>query len=189
MELLRLDLPVPDYSTLSRRQTSLNPTLPISSGSRPRHVVLDATGLTVYGEGEWHVRKHRGGRHRAWPKLHLGVDETTKEIVAVEVTASPVHDSRMLPTMLAQVPSRIGPVSGDGAYDTRACYSVCSQSGGCGLSTHFHKYGNLCWERDGAQIEARRRLASPIRKPYRIYEREYLEFLNRVHITGSRRGQ
>ncbi len=48
-----------------------------------------------------------------------------------------------------------------------------------GLSTHFHKYGDVCWERDGAQIEARLllssrpRLASPIRKRYRIYEREY----------------
>ncbi|MCH6570334.1 MAG: transposase, partial [Acidobacteria bacterium] len=76
----------------------------------------------MYGQGEWHVRKHRRGRHRAWRKLHLGVDETTKEMVAVEVTPSHVHDSRMLPTLLAQVPSRIGQVSGDGAYDKRACY-------------------------------------------------------------------
>ncbi len=122
LELLRLNLPVPDYSTLSRRQSSLTVSLGVGPSSRPRHVVVDATGLRVYGSGVWHVRKHRSGRRRAWRKLHLGVDETTKEIVAVEVTPSRVHDSRMLPRLLSQIPGRIGQVSGDGAYDTRACY-------------------------------------------------------------------
>ena len=122
LELLRLDLPVPDYSTISRRQSSLATSLTVSPNSRPRHVVVDATGLKVYGSGEWHVRKHRYGRRRAWRKLHLGVDETTKEIVAVEVTPSRFHDCRMLPALLDQIPGRIGQVSGDGAYDTRACY-------------------------------------------------------------------
>ena len=85
-------------------------------------MVVDATGLRVYGSGEWHVRKHRHGRRRAWRKLHLGVDETTKEIVAVVATRSRVHDSNVLPRLLSQIPGRIGQVSGDGAYDTRACY-------------------------------------------------------------------
>ena len=44
LELLRLDLPVPDYSTLSRRQSSLATFLTVSPSSRPRHVVVDATG-------------------------------------------------------------------------------------------------------------------------------------------------
>ena len=85
-------------------------------------MVVDATGLRVYGSGEWHVRKHRHGRRRAWRKLHLGVDERTKEIVAVEVTPSRVHGCRLLPALLDQIPGRIVQVSGDGAYDTRACY-------------------------------------------------------------------
>ena len=122
LELLRLDLPVPDYRTLSRRQSSLATFLTVSPSSRPRHVVVDATGLRVYGSGEWHVRKHRHGWRRAWRKLHLGVDERTKEIVAVEVTPSRVHDGRLLPALLDQIPGRIVQVSGDGAYDTRACY-------------------------------------------------------------------
>ena len=122
LELLRLDLPVPDYSTLSRRQSSLATFLTVSPSSRPRHVVVDATGLRVYGSGEGHVRKHRHGRRRAWRKLHLGVDERTKEMVAVEVTPSRVHDCRLLPALLDQIPGRIVQVSGDGAYDTRACY-------------------------------------------------------------------
>ena len=70
----------------------------------------------------WHVRKHRSSRRRAWRKLHLGVDETTKEIVAAAITASRVHDSSMLPTLLTQIQGRVGQVSGDGAYGTTACY-------------------------------------------------------------------
>ena len=49
LEVLRLDLPVPDYRTLSRRQSSLATFLTVSPSSRPRHVVVDATGLRVYG--------------------------------------------------------------------------------------------------------------------------------------------
>jgi hypothetical protein len=124
---MNLELPVPDYSTVSRRQGSLSVSLPAQN--RARHVVIDATGLKVYGAGEWHVQKHRSGRRRTWRKLHLGVDETTKEIVAVEVTKSSVHDSLVLPTLLEQIPGRVHQVSGDGAYDTRACYEAARRRG------------------------------------------------------------
>ncbi len=90
---------------------------------------MDATGLRVYGAGEWHVHKHRGGRRRIWRKLHLGVDEQTKEIVAVEITASHVHDSRMLPPLLMQIPGKVCQISGDGAYDTKACDESMGQRG------------------------------------------------------------
>jgi hypothetical protein len=129
MELMQLTLPVPDYSTVSRWQGTLQVRLPVGSGSSPRHVVIDATGLKVYGVGEWHVWKHRIGRRRTWRKLHLGVDETTKEIVAVELTASRVHDSQQLPALLEQIPDPIKQVSGDGAYDTRACYEAVLRRG------------------------------------------------------------
>jgi hypothetical protein len=90
-------------------------------------VVIDATGLKVYGAGEWHVWKHRVSRRRTWRKLHLGIDERTKEIVAVEVTESRVHDSQPLPALLEQIPEPIDQVSGDGAYDTRVCYEAVLQ--------------------------------------------------------------
>jgi len=129
MELLRLSLPVPDYSTVSRRQGALQIHVSPSTQSGPRHVVIDATGLRVYGAGEWGVWKYRMSRRRTWRKLHLGIDEKTKEIVAVEVTKSRVHDSRPLPTLLEQIPSPISQVSGDGAYDTRACYEAVLRRG------------------------------------------------------------
>jgi len=129
VELMKLTLPIPDYSTVSRRQGTLQVRLPVGSGSRPRHVVIDATGLKVYGAGEWHVWKHRVGRRRTWRKLHLGIDETTKELVAVELTESRVHDSQPLPSLLEQIADPLSQVSGDGAYDTRACYEAVLQRG------------------------------------------------------------
>src|SRR5215813_11883162 len=129
IDLMRLTLPVPDYSTISRRQGALQVHRSPALRSGPRHVVIDATGLRVYGAGEWHVWKYRVDRRRTWRKLHLGIDEATKEIVAVELTASRVHDSQPLPALLEQIPDPIGQVSGDGAYDTRKCYETVLQRG------------------------------------------------------------
>jgi Transposase DDE domain len=124
MELMTLTLPVPDYSTVSRRQGVLQRQLSPSGCNSPRHIVIDSTGLKVYGAGEWRVWKHRVSRRRTWRKLPLGIDEATKEIVAMELTGSRVHDSRPLPALLDQIADPIGQVSGDGAYDTRTCYDA-----------------------------------------------------------------
>ncbi len=97
--------------------------------SRPRPIELDTTELRAYGAGEWYVQKHRSGRRWTWRKLHLGVDEHTKEIVAVEITASPVHDSQVFPRVLTQISGKVYEVSGDGAYDTKACYKSMGQRG------------------------------------------------------------
>ncbi len=51
-------------------------------------IVVDSTGLKVYGEGEWKVRKHGTGKHRTWMKMHLAVDETTQQIQAVTLTTN-----------------------------------------------------------------------------------------------------
>ena len=124
VELMQLALPLPDYSTVSRRQGVLSVRSTVTPRRSPRHIVIDATGLKVYGAGEWRVYKHRVSCRRTWRKLHLGVDERTKEIVAVELTGSRVHDSQPLPALLNQIPDPIAQVSGDGAYDTRACYEA-----------------------------------------------------------------
>jgi hypothetical protein len=124
VELMQLTLPIPDYSTVSRRQGVLAVRPTVTPRRSPRHIVIDATGLKVYGAGEWRVYKYRVSRRRTWRKLHLGVDERTKEIVAVDLTGSRVHDSQPLPALLDQIPDPIAQVSGDGAYDTRACYEA-----------------------------------------------------------------
>ena len=118
--MLKLELPVPDYTTVSRRQGTLRVSLRLQG--RARHVVVDATGLKVYGAGEWHAGKYPRHRRRTWRKLHVGVDATSKEIVAMDITTSRVHDSRQLPTLLSQVGDEIAQVSGDRGYDTGRCY-------------------------------------------------------------------
>ncbi len=126
VRLLGIVLPVPNYTTMSRRQGGLDTLRKIAPTKQARHVVIDTTGLKVFGAGEWYVRKHgtNRGRRRTWRKLHLGVDEETKEIVAVDLTTSNMHDSLHLPVMLDQVMGEVGQVSGDRAYDTWKCYQA-----------------------------------------------------------------
>ncbi len=129
VELMALELPVPDYSTLSRRQSALDVGVRVGLGNGPRHVVIDSTGLKIYGAGEWHVRKHGRGRRKAWRKLQVSVDETPKEIVAADITPSNAHDSKLFAALLDQIPGEIRQVSGDVTYDTRGCYETALQRG------------------------------------------------------------
>src|SRR5256886_4949095 len=80
--LLEVALPVPSYSTLSRRAAELPVALGALPRSTPLHLVIDSSGFKVYGEGEWKVRQHGWSKRRTWRKLHLAVDEATGEIVA-----------------------------------------------------------------------------------------------------------
>ncbi len=131
LELSGLGWSVPDFSTLSRRQKALDVTIPYRGSNGARHLLVDSTGIKVEGEGEWHTRKHGGSRRRVWRKIHLGIDEETLEIRAVEVTSSNVGDAPMLPDLLAQIPAgeEIATVTADGAYDTRACHDAIAARG------------------------------------------------------------
>lgn len=114
-------LPVPDYTTLSRRQKGLLVRLPVCPSQRPRHIVLDSTGLKVFGEGEWKVRKHGKGKRRVWRKLHLSVDEASGEVLAVRMTEGDAADGPHLPGLVQESQQAGGPIgqaSGDGAYDS-----------------------------------------------------------------------
>jgi hypothetical protein len=126
VRLMEVDLPVPAYSTVCRRQAGLDLRVHPATARQPRHVVIDTTGLKVYGAGEWYVRKHgvEKSRRRTWRKLHLCVDETSKDIVAMDLTTSTVHDSAHLPKMLDLIADEIGQVSAAGAYDSATCYEA-----------------------------------------------------------------
>lgn len=124
IRLLGVELSVPCYTTLCRRRRSLEVELVRLRKSEPLHMVVDSTGIKVYGEGEWKVRQHGYSRRRTWRKLHLGVDEATGEVVAAVVTTNSFKDSQLLPDLLAQVEGEISQVSADGAYDSRNCYEA-----------------------------------------------------------------
>jgi IS5 family transposase len=120
VSLLGVALQVPDYSTLCRRQQTLSVALPRSVAQAPRHLVIDSTGLKVYGEGEWKVRQHGVGKRRTWRKLRLAVDTQTQEVVAVELTANFVGDAEVLSDLLEQLDPEetLASVAADGTYDT-----------------------------------------------------------------------
>jgi IS5 family transposase len=123
-ERLHLEVAIPHYSTLSRRRATLEIELPRTRGKEALHVVVDSTGVKVFGEGEWKVRQHGYTYRRTWRKVHLGVDEASGELVAAVVSTNNYSDSRLLPDLLEQVEEEIGQVSGDGGYDKRQCYEA-----------------------------------------------------------------
>ncbi len=86
--------------------------------------MVDSTGIKVYGEGEWKVRQHGYSKRRTWRKLHLGVDETTGEILAGVVSTNNVSDDEAFGDILDTVPGELEAVSADGAYDKRKCYEA-----------------------------------------------------------------
>ena len=123
-ELLHLEVAIPDYSTLSRRRATLEIVLPRTRSQEALHVVVDSTGVKVFGEGEWKVRQHGYTYRRTWRKVHVGVDEASGELVAAVVTTNNYSDSQILPDLLVQVEEEIAQVSGDGGYDRRNCYEA-----------------------------------------------------------------
>jgi hypothetical protein len=124
-ELMKINLSVPDHTTLSERGKHLEIELP-RQAQGPMQIVMDSTGLKVYGEGEWKVRKHGWNKRRTWCKLHLMIDPISGEIQAVDLTGANGHDSKSVGPMLAQLePSvEIETIAGDGGYDTWEVYDV-----------------------------------------------------------------
>jgi len=129
-EMLKLKVQIPHYSTLSRRAAKLSVAKhPHQHGNPPVHLVIDATGLKIFGEGEWKVRIHGVGKRRVWRKLHLGVDEATNQILVHELTKSNVHDGSILPDLLDQTDAVLDQVSADKAYDSFKCHDAIYQRG------------------------------------------------------------
>jgi len=154
--LLGLALPVPDYSTLSRRAAELTVALGALPRSGPLHLVIDSSGFKVYGEGEWKVRLHGWSKRRTWRKLHLAVDEATGEILAAVASEAGVSDDEVLPDLVAQVEGEIRQVSADGAYDKRRCYEALAERGATAVipprrDAKIWQHGNCAgapWQRD-----------------------------------------
>ncbi len=88
------------------------------------HTVIDSTGLKVFGEGEWKVRKHGKERRRIWRKLHLAVDSNTHEVVCADLSLNNVTDSEAFPGLIRQTHRKIRAAAADGAYDTRLCVTM-----------------------------------------------------------------
>lgn len=129
MRLMGLDFPVPDHTQMSRRARRLPVVIPRRERPGPIHLVVDSTGLKIYGEGEWKVRQHGVGKRRTWRKVHLAVDGNAKDVVGVEVTTVEWADSEVFEGLVEQVEGAVEQIDADGAYDTRRAYEAAAARG------------------------------------------------------------
>jgi hypothetical protein len=122
LQLLGLDLAVPDHSTLSRRAETLEVPRP-KAGSEPVHLLVDSTGLRLCGPGEWLTEKHGTKRRRAWKMLHLATDADTGHIVASVLTDRDADDGSQVGPLLDRADGSVASFTGDGAYDRDNVYA------------------------------------------------------------------
>lgn len=155
LEMAGLDWPVPDFSTLSRRQKTLAVQISSRRAPGPLNLLVDSTGIKFLGDGEWLARKHGTHRRRQYRKVHLAMDTATGDIRAVEFTSSREGDSPVLPDLLKQIPPEelVGTVTGDGAFDTRRCHTAIVDRGGTAVIP-VRRNGRL-WKEDCPAARAR----------------------------------
>jgi IS5 family transposase len=128
LSLINVDLEAPDHTTLSRRSQDLDVALPLISTKKPIHLIVDSTGLSIVGEGEWAAAKHGGRGRRGWKKLHLGVDRSGV-IVAEALTRGNADDAKTALDLVDEVEGDITSVTADTAYDTLAIYDASAARG------------------------------------------------------------
>lgn len=130
IKLMGYSVGVPSYSQICRRAQDLEVDIEVPKGGGPIFIVVDSTGLKVYGEGEWKTRKHGISKRRTWRKLHLGVDEKTGFIHAQLLTQNGKGDgdAQQVQSLLDQVNAPIDRFSGDGAYDTLEIWDLLKSS-------------------------------------------------------------
>lgn len=135
IDRLGLNMEVPSYSQICRRQASIKVPIKVSGTTQTvgrgtgMHIVVDSTGLKVYGEGEWKTRMHGTSKRRTWRKLHLAVDEKTNDLLAVELTTNAVDDAQMVEELVKQIGVAVDKFGGDGAYDKVKVYEYLESEG------------------------------------------------------------
>jgi hypothetical protein len=123
LRLLGQGLRVPDHTTLCRRGRAFAGRRPGGVPHGPMHLVIDSTGLKLFGRDEWDGEKH-GRTRRSWRKLHIAVDVGTGEIVACVLTDNAADDAGQVPALLEQVEGQIASLTADGAYDGEPVYQA-----------------------------------------------------------------
>jgi hypothetical protein len=123
-QLMQVDVSIPDYTSLAKRAAKMEVSLAVAGGTGSIDVVVDSTGLKVFGEGEWKTRKHGVSKRRTWRKLHLAVNPKTQEIEAEVLTENSGHDADQVEELLDQVDAPVNAFYGDGAYDQWKVYET-----------------------------------------------------------------
>ena len=126
-DVLDVDIAIPDHTTLSRRGVGLTVLPRDIHRTEPLHLVVDSTGLKIYGEGEWLDAKHGSRSRRRWRKLHIGIDADTHDVVVAELTPDDVGEISTVTELLQQIDSRVATLTADGAYDGEAVYNAVAE--------------------------------------------------------------
>ena len=178
-QLNGLAWPVPNFSTLCRRQLDLNVQVPYTRSQAGLHLLVDSTGIKFLGEGEWKCKKHGPERRRQWRKLHIGIDAQTLQVRAICVTSNNVSDAAVMPDVLQPLPEDevLESLTGDGAYDTQPVHEEVITRGGIPIipprkNARIRK-GKAFVHRNAA-IAACRRLGRSIWKRWIGYHRRSL---------------
>ena len=187
LRLAGLDWPVPDYSTLCRRQKTLNVQIPYRRAGGPLNLLVDSTGIKFLGDGEWQARKHGVQDRRQWRKVHLAMETATSDIRAVEFTPSREGDSPILPDLLGQIPEDedIGTVTADGAYDTRRCHGAVIARGGTAIIP-IRRNGRA-WKEDCPAAKARNETLRATRHYGRAFWKRWTGYHARSRVEAKMR--
>ena len=123
-DVLGVDIAIPDHTTLSRRGVGLTVVPRYIHRTEPLHLVVDSTGLKIYGEGEWLDAKRGSRSRRRWRKLHIGINAETHEVVVAELTPDDVGDVSVVPDLLERINGKVASLTADGAYDGETVYDA-----------------------------------------------------------------
>jgi len=171
LKLIGIDAPTPDHTTLSRRTRGLDVQLCHRPTQRAVHLIVDATGLGIIGQGQWAAAKWGERGRRGWRKLHVAVGEDGG-ILAVDLTDASVGDATALPGLLEKVPHRVKRLTADGGVDRREVYEAARRRGAttvipprrdavvsgelvlCDRDAHLERIGEVgrrCWRLEAGQ--------------------------------------
>lgn len=129
VELMEISLDIPDYTSLAKRAAKLGVSLDVRRHRGAIDVVVDSTGLKVFGEGDWKMRKHGKSKRRTWRKLHLAINPDTQAIEAETLTENNCDDASQADPLLDQLHHRTKAFYGDGAYDKWKVYQTLERRG------------------------------------------------------------
>jgi hypothetical protein len=175
VNMLKLNLKIPHYSRFSRRAKNLK--IPLRKLLKPTehlNIIFDSTGIKVFGEGEWKVRKHGYSKRRTWRKIHIGMCADTGQVVVQALTSNNVSDDAAMVQMMDLLDDvSLGDVLGDGAYDTIDCRESVYFRGGRQIippkrtARVQRKKRTLCLEDRNQAIERIKQLGDEGRKEWK----------------------
>jgi len=131
MQLMKINVDVPDYTCVCRRAAKLDmPKLANIVDCENINIVVDSTGLKIFGAGIWHEEKHGLKKRRQWRKLHLTIDRDSHAIIAQELTTNAESDDSQVAPMLTNVTKKITHFAADKAYDKSNVYQAVHDKAG-----------------------------------------------------------